>query len=157
MTIHLNIGSNIGNRMALIGRAVALLSSRFAPCGVAVSRPVESEPWGYESPNTFINAGVRIDTRRDIPPADVLAITREVELAVGAGSPHRNPDGSYCDRPIDIDIIAVDRLVVDDPTLTLPHPRAHLRDFVMNPLAELDPAAHKWLTDLAKKAGKAQP
>ena len=53
--------------------------------------------------------------------------------------PHRKPDGTYGDREVDIDIIAVDELVFASDTLTLPHPRMHLRSFVLGPLAELAP------------------
>lgn len=153
MTIHLNIGSNIGNRMALIGRAVALLCGELRPCAVRVSAPVETEPWGFDSPNTFINIGVRIKTDTGLSPTDVLAVTRRVEREVGAGCPHRNPDGSYRDRPIDIDIIAIDRLVIDTAELVIPHPRAHLRDFVLVPLARLDPATRDWIVT---RSGSAQ-
>ncbi len=137
--IHLNIGSNQGDRKAIIGRAVALIAKAFAPARLRLSSYIESEPWGYDSQNSFLNRGVMLEIDRHIDPEEVLRHAQMVESEIGKGAPHRNPDGSYCDRPIDIDIIDIDRMTYKSPTLTLPHPRAHLRSFVMQPLQELDP------------------
>lgn len=139
MRIHLNIGSNQGDRAALIERAVALLMRAMPDARVRRSAPVESEPWGFDSPNAFLNIGLMLDLPRSIDPEALLDITQAAERAISPAS-HRNPDGSYRDRLIDIDIIAVDRLRLHTPRLTLPHPRAALRPFVLTPLRELDPA-----------------
>ena len=139
MRIHINIGSNQGDCKALIGRAIALLAKEFSPAHLRLSSYVESEPWGYDSPNRFLNRGVMLDTDVEIYPEEVLRRTQAVEREVGGESPHRNADGTYCDRPIDIDIIDIDGLVYQSPTLTLPHPRARLRRFVLIPISELDP------------------
>lgn len=145
MTIHLNIGSNQGDRDALIGRAVALIVNAFVGARVTVSRTFESEPWGYESPNPFLNCGVMVEWTADVTPEGVLDIVQAIEREVGGGAPHRHADGSYADRPIDIDIIDIDGIGLSTPRLTLPHPRAALRPFVMTPLAELDPVAARRL------------
>lgn len=137
MNIHINLGSNLGDRMALIGRAVALLSARFAPCRILLDDYIETEPWGYDSQNNFLNRGILVITSLPLEPLAVLDITQGVEHLVGSGAPHRHPDGSYRDRPIDIDIIDIDGLCVDSPRLTLPHPRAALRPFVAEPMARL--------------------
>lgn len=108
---------------------------------MAVSRPVETPPWGYESPNPFINVGVRIDMPSEMAPAEVLEAVMTVQRSISPLS-HRDATGGYCDRVIDIDIIAIDDLVVDTLRLTIPHPRMHLRDFVLIPLAQLAPAWH---------------
>lgn len=139
--IHLNIGSNIGDRAALIERAVAALSERLDSDGKAEIRLapiIESEPWGFESDNRFLNLGVMIDAPSDVNPHEILNILHEVEHEI-ADYPHRNADGSYADRPIDIDLIAIDDKTVDSPTLQLPHPLMHQRDFVLRPVADLDP------------------
>lgn len=136
--IHLNIGSNLGDRRALIGRAAAMLARALAPCRMRLSSYVESEPWGFESANPFLNRGLLVETDRTVDPFDVLAATQAVERAIGHGAPHRNSDGSYCDRPIDIDIIDIDSITLSSPTLTLPHPRMHLRPFVIGPMQELE-------------------
>lgn len=139
MRIHLNIGSNQGDRRAVISRAVALIADAFPEADIAVSSAIESEPWGYDSPNPFINVGVYIINPTAVAPLDVLAATQRIERAIAADSPHRNPDGSYRDRIIDIDIIDIDRTPYSHPSLILPHPRARLRSFVLDPMRQLDP------------------
>ena len=141
MRIHLNIGSNMGHREALIAAAVDAIARALPGAAVRTAGPVESEPWGYDSAGLYLNMGVMLELPEPMEPERVLDITQAAELAVGAGAPHRNADGSYRDRPLDIDIIAIDRLRLSTPRLTLPHPRAALRPFVMGPLRELDPDA----------------
>lgn len=143
MTIHLNIGSNLGNRPALLSRAVDLLREAFPAGQVRVSEPYESEPWGFASPHPFLNIGVAISLDGEIDPEHVLDLTRGVETAISDAS-HRHSDGSYADRLIDIDIIAIDpepgrTLTYASHRLILPHPRAHLRPFVLTPLRSLCP------------------
>lgn len=137
LTAHVNIGSNIGDRLSNISTAVAAIERRLGP-GAALRRscPFVSEPWGYESANSFINVAVAFDT--SLPPLDLLDLLLDAQAEVDP-SPHRDSRGNYIDRRIDIDLIALGNLVVDTPRLTLPHPRMHLRDFVTVPLRELDP------------------
>lgn len=142
MIIQLNIGSNIGDRYAQVEQAVALLSIAF--CGVCRdvevyrSHTIESEPWGYESDNQFLNLGLMIKLPVNIPPHDVLEITRGTEHIINiAGDSHRNADGTYRDRRIDIDIIDIDGIELSTPELTLPHPHATERPFVLIPWQEL--------------------
>lgn len=140
--VHINIGSNRGHRHALIESAVAAISSAFASDGRR-SDFFDSEPWGYESEHRFLNLGLMLELDDSgLPASDfagdvlqrLLAIEREIDP-----SPHRKPDGSYADRTIDIDLIAIDDIVIKSPSLILPHPRMHLRDFVLHPLAQLAP------------------
>lgn len=137
-TAYINIGSNMGDRTALIESAVAHIEHL---CGASARRApiVESEPWGYESPNPYLNLGIAIDT--DIDPLRLLRSLRQIERSISS-KPHRNAKGEYIDRPIDIDLIAIDELTYDHPELTLPHPRMHLRRFVMEPMAFLAPNWH---------------
>lgn len=135
MHYYFNIGSNLGDKAENLRQAVTRLETTLAH-KATVSSTVESEPWGYESENTFLNIGVMIES--DIAPHDMLKITQQIERDLGSAL-HRNEDGSYCDRLVDIDIIAIDDLVIDTPELTIPHPRMHLRDFVLRPMSELAP------------------
>lgn len=146
---HLNIGSNIGDSRSLLGRAVAAVSSLSLE-GARSSSVIESEPWGFVSPNRFVNVAVEIVS--GLSPLDMLVRLQDVERTISAAS-HRNPDGSYRDRLIDIDMIFAVELPFDfsgrgdkerfirlsTPELTLPHPRAMMREFVMKPLQELHP------------------
>ena len=134
-TAYINLGSNIGDRRSTIERAVAAIE---ADLGVSARRSqwVESEPWGFDSPNRLVNLGIAGDT--DLEPIELLRRLQAVEKSIDPSS-HRAAEGRYIDRVIDIDLIAVDHLVVDTPELTLPHPRMKERPFVMGPLLELCP------------------
>lgn len=140
--IHINIGSNKGDRAALIERAVSLIAYRLDPdgeCEIRLAPMVESKPWGYESPNTYLNLGIMIVTPKPCDnPEALLDTLLEIEHDISADS-HRTADGNYADRFIDIDLIAVDDLVVDTSRLKLPHPRMSQRHFVLAPMAYLDP------------------
>lgn len=138
--IHINIGSNLGDRRRNIMRAVTALARRLAPCRIMLSSYMESRPWGFESPNAFVNLGILVEKAVPTPLEALAGIIADVEREVGGGAPHRNADGSYRDRPVDVDVIAIGDTVSDSPQLTLPHPRMHLRTFVLEPVAELDPA-----------------
>ena len=146
-TAYVNIGSNIGDSMALIGRAVAAIGRRFG--AVRASRPVVSKPWGFESSNDFVNVGVVFTT--DLPPDQLLEELLEIQDAISTTA-HRNADGTYRDRQIDIDLIALDWEIRNSPALTLPHPRMALRPFVLEPLAELWPQWRHPLTGLTASA-----
>lgn len=138
---YLNIGSNMGHRLSNIDRAVALLSATPGISDMMLSQPVTSEPWGYDSDNTFVNVGVRLDTT--LTPLQLLDATQLVERAISPAS-HRDDNGNYRDRLIDIDIIAftmddANDLVTSSPRLTIPHPLMHLREFVLIPMSQLAP------------------
>lgn len=100
---------------------------------------MQSEPWGYDSANRFLNQGLRLDLGRTMEPEQVLDTTQAVERTI-CDAPHRNPDGTYRDRLIDIDIIAIDDITLSTPRLTLPHPRMQERPFVLGPYRELQQA-----------------
>lgn len=132
MIYYLNIGSNLGNKRENLLQAITQLQTIAVNC--KVSSMIESEPWGYESNNTFVNVGVKLES--DLEPLDMLHHCQSIERKMGSQS-HRNKDGNYIDRVIDIDIILIDDLVIDTPELSVPHPHMHERDFVMHPLQEL--------------------
>lgn len=136
MTLHLNIGTNLGDRRSNLERAVAALVARFGP--VRLSPVEESEPWGFESQNRFLNVGVAVEVADDADPLRLLDIVQDAERSVDS-SLHRNADGTYRDRVVDIDMIVLGNRQVNHPRLTLPHPRMRYRTFVMRP--------YKWLED----------
>ena len=129
--------------MELIGRATARLAAEFRPKKMYLSEYVESEAWGYESANRFLNRGVLLITDMELSPEEVLDTVQAIEAATGGGHPHRNADGTYRDRPIDIDIIDIDGMEYRSPRLTLPHPRAGERAFVREPMRRLEEMAGK--------------
>lgn len=147
MICHVNIGSNIGDSLRIIRKAISLISKNIANVNsMTVSSPVSSEPWGFESQNRFVNVGVQFTTT--LSPPQLLEKLQQIEQTLGS-SPHRNPDGSYHDREIDIDIIHLGDKVIDTPELTVPHPHMAQREFVLLPLAEIDP---KWVHPILKKS-----
>lgn len=135
-TAHINIGSNIGDRIAQIEQAVAAVERRF---GHVLQRSglFESAPWGYESDNRFLNLGVNIEVG-EMSSEDVLQRLMDAQKEVDSSS-HRDSDGRYADRRIDIDLIAIDDRVESTDSLSLPHPRMHLREFVLIPMEEIWP------------------
>ena len=134
MNYYLNIGSNIGDRRDNLYRAVVALAAQTLEC--AVSSIVESEPWGFESENRFMNLGVSFNS--DIEPQEMLDRIHDIERSLGSAS-HRDADGGYIDRLVDIDIVAIDDLVIDTPTLQVPHPHLPERDFFLIPMQQLAP------------------
>lgn len=141
-TIYLNIGSNNGDRHALIEQAVAAVSEIYPGARVRRSDYIETVPWGFESEYRFLNIGVAVTVDNGDWGEEQCLQTLHKIAAVERGidaSPHRDSEGNYIDRKIDIDIIAIDDMVMDTPELTLPHPRMHLREFVLKPMAQLAP------------------
>lgn len=134
MHYFLNIGSNLGNRKLNISRAIRELEAKFGY--FETSKIMESQPWGYDSENTFANVAVMIIT--DKTPHEVLADIKEIESRLNP-TPHRDNSGNYQDRVLDIDIMAADDMVVNTPDLTIPHPHLMDRPFFLQPLAELAP------------------
>ena len=134
--VYLGLGSNLGNRRALLKRAVRLIGERVGEV-TRQSTFIETEPWGFESANKFLNAVILCET--DMTPREVLEATQQIERDMGRQktvyrtSSHR----TYTDRPIDIDILLYDDLTVDEPDLKIPHPLMEQRDFVMIPLREI--------------------
>ena len=137
------IGGNQGDRHGLIEQATVLIQQRIGAV-VAVSADYETDPWGdfgQEKPQRFLNRALLVATPL-VPHAalaEAQAIERELgrqrRPGVGGSSPHR----VYSSRPMDIDLIFWNDEVIDTPDLQIPHPRAHLRRFVLEPLAEIMP------------------
>lgn len=120
-----------------INRAVSCLAERL---GHVLSRSdvFESRPWGFDSPNWFSNIGVNVET--SLSPVEIVKILQGIERDLAPGENHRDADGNYIDRTVDLDLICLDNLVSNDPEAIVPHPRMHLREFVLMPLVELWPS-----------------
>ena len=130
---YLGLGTNVGNKRRNMITAAALLAERVGDI-LALSGFYETEPWGFESENFFLNAAVKLKT--SFSPLEVLQITQQIEKELGRTE---NSNGVYHDRIIDIDILLYGDEVLQIPELTLPHPLMHERKFVMDPLAEIAP------------------
>jgi 2-amino-4-hydroxy-6-hydroxymethyldihydropteridine diphosphokinase len=130
-TAVLSIGSNLGDRLAHLQGAVDSLRSWVR----AVSPVYETAPWGPVEQDDYLNAVVIVDDP-DAAPGDWLARAHAAEQGAG-----RTRDVRWGPRTLDVDVVAVDDVVSDDPRLTLPHPRAAQRAFVLVPWLAVDPSA----------------
>lgn len=126
-----SLGSNVGDRLAILENACDYLADVFG--GLHLSQLYETEPVGCPAGSpSYLNACVEVST--DMPPQDVLELCMRIEKELG-----RERNGVYgAPRTCDIDIIMYGELQLQSPTLTLPHPRAHEREFVLRPLCDID-------------------
>ena len=131
-TVYLSLGSNLGDRKATMRRAIGLLNERAGSVD-RQSSFIETEPWGFESTNKFLNMCVRLLTT--LSPEQLLLATKQIERELGRTQ--KSVNGQYHDRPIDIDILMYDDVHLDSDDLTLPHPQMQEREFVMKPLREI--------------------
>jgi 2-amino-4-hydroxy-6-hydroxymethyldihydropteridine diphosphokinase len=129
---YLGLGSNVGDRAAFIREAVRRLDE--TPCVTvqATSSFYETDPWGETDQAPFVNAVARVVTA--LGPHELLAEAKRVEEEAG-----RQPRRRWGPREIDIDLLLSGDLRIDTPELTVPHPHLMERQFVLVPLAELDP------------------
>ena len=142
--VYFGLGSNLGDRSANLERSIALIHERVGEV-VRRSSFIETEPWGFQSKNAFLNAVILCETT--LTPREVLKATQKIERELGKTKVHatRRKNSSlftlhsslYKDRPIDIDILLYDDLTIDEPDLKIPHPLMQQRDFVMIPLREI--------------------
>lgn len=154
-TAFLSLGSNRGNRQSLLEQATDLIRQRVGSV-VCCSPLYETAPWGTFAEGEdlpFLNMALRVET--SLSPQSLLATLQQIEKELGR---QRKTDGSqyYHSRPIDIDIILYGTTVLDTPELVLPHPRMHLRRFVLQPLCDIAPDArhplfHKTVSQLLQE------
>ncbi|MGE4286014.1 MAG: 2-amino-4-hydroxy-6-hydroxymethyldihydropteridine diphosphokinase [Phycisphaerae bacterium] len=129
--VYISLGSNLGEREGNIRKAALLLGKL---CGgkMRLSSVIETNALSNPSHPPYLNAAAAITT--SMPPEALLACAQEIEHRLG-----RERNERWGPRTIDIDIIFYGNAILDNPTLTIPHPQAHLRAFVMEPLRELAP------------------
>jgi 2-amino-4-hydroxy-6-hydroxymethyldihydropteridine diphosphokinase len=140
---YVGLGSNLGDREATIRRAVELLGERPGVEVVAVSTLRETDPVGYEDQPRFVNGAVALEV--GLSARALLDELLEVERELGRD---RSRERRWGPRTIDLDLLLYGEETVDEPGLTVPHPRLAERQFVLEPLSELDP-------DLALPDGRA--
>ncbi len=127
-TAYIGLGSNLGDRMAMLRMAIQRLETlgRIS----SVSSLYETEPVGYLEQPSFLNAVAVLDTA--LAPADLLGALLGIERDLGRARSFPNAP-----RTLDLDLLMVDDVILDTPQLILPHPRLHERAFVLVPLAEI--------------------
>jgi 2-amino-4-hydroxy-6-hydroxymethyldihydropteridine diphosphokinase len=124
---YVGLGANLGDREASIRRAAEMIGAR------RLSTIRETEPWGYADQPAFLNAAAELET--ELAARGLLDRLLEVEREL-----RRTRDGPrYGPRTIDLDLLLYGDETIDEPGLAVPHLRLHEREFVLEPLAELDP------------------
>ena len=148
-TVVLLLGGNQGDRVELLMRALSAIAKRIGTVS-QISPMFETAPWGFESDSKFLNQAVVVDT--DLSADEVLGCALEIEKELGRC--RSDMDGQrYSSRPMDIDLIFYNSAIVETPHLQLPHPRMHLRRFVLEPLSRIlpdfiHPKLHKTIKQL---------
>lgn len=135
--VYLSLGSNDGDRKAIIASAIDAISD-FAIVENIASL-IETKAWGYNSEKLYINTAIKIIT--DLSPLDLLKEINRIEYNLGRKK-RNNIDKNnqiYEDRTIDIDIIFYDNVIIDTELLNIPHPHFKERYFVLAPILEIDP------------------
>jgi 2-amino-4-hydroxy-6-hydroxymethyldihydropteridine diphosphokinase len=132
--IFLGLGSNLGDKEKNIEEAYRLIEERIGKI-VSKSAFYVTRPEGFQSENWFVNTVCEVVS--DMPIDEAFAITQTIEKQLGRTG--KSINGKYADRVIDIDMLMVDNCIIDTPELTVPHPRMHLRRFVLVPFAEIAP------------------
>jgi 2-amino-4-hydroxy-6-hydroxymethyldihydropteridine diphosphokinase len=130
--VFLGLGTNLGDRERNLGQALDKIAEVI---GIIISRSsvYETEPWGFQSSDQFLNMVIGVDT--NLKPSGLLGRLLMIESLLG-----RLRDGKqYSSRIIDIDILLYGRQKVDTISLKIPHPRMHERNFVLVPLCEIAP------------------
>ena len=144
-TTYLSLGTNLGDKEHNLVSAITEIGRRIGPVR-AQSAFLATEPWGFESENTFLNAAIRVET--ELSPHALLKVTQQIERDMGRtqkstvncqlSTGNCQPSTvTYHDRIIDIDILLYDDLHITTPKLTIPHPLMYERDFVLIPLKEI--------------------
>ena len=131
-TAYVGLGANLGEREITLRRALELLGERVEVTAVSSFR--DTEPVGYTDQPRFLNAAARVET--ELTPRELLDLLLAVERELGRvreGAPRFGP------RTVDLDLLLYGAETIDEPGLTVPHPRLHERRFALEPLAELDP------------------
>lgn len=145
---YLGLGTNLGNKRENLNRAIKHINERI---GRVISRSsfYDTAPWGFQSENRFLNAIVKVET--SLTPEQLLAITQTLEKE--AGRTRKTDSQGYSDRPIDIDILFFNDVILKQDMLEIPHPQIQKRDFVLLPLVEIapdlrHPVLHKTMREL---------
>ncbi len=130
--VFLSLGTNLGDRLHALDMALHTMPSAAELTILAKSRVYETPPWGYEDQPAFLNMVVKAESVQ--APQVLLTHLKMVETDLG-----RLPSFHWGPRAIDIDILFYDNVILDTPTLVIPHPRIQERAFVLVPLGEIAP------------------
>jgi len=132
--VYLGLGTNLGDKENNLNLAMDEIRKRVGEI-TSLSAFYTTEPWGFDSLNSFLNAVCKVNTA--LSPSETLSVTQAIEKDLGRLK--KSVGGQYSDRLIDIDILLYDDLVLNTSDLVIPHPLMHQRTFVMEPVTEIAP------------------
>ncbi len=132
--MYISYGTNLGDKKAIIQQAFDSINNLPSTDITEYSSFYSSDAWGYSSENSFINGVIKIST--DLAVFPLLVALQRIEKSIGR---NEKSTTEYADRLIDLDILSYDSLVISTPALTIPHEWMHVRNFVLEPLAEIAP------------------
>jgi 2-amino-4-hydroxy-6-hydroxymethyldihydropteridine diphosphokinase len=127
---YLLLGSNLGDSLKTLEKAVRMLGNA-AGNPVAISPVYETEPWGNVSGGNFYNCVIELETTQS--PAHLMKLLLDIERQLGRTRTQDQPEP----RTIDIDLLLWEDSIIEEPGLQVPHPRMHLRNFVLAPMVDL--------------------
>ena len=130
--VYLLLGGNLGERFSLITKAKYLINEQIGEV-IKESSLYETEPWGFEASQSFLNQVIKVNT--DLQAQSILKICLEIESELGR---ERNST-QYSSRTMDIDILFYNDDIINANDLVIPHPRLHERRFTLEPLSEIIP------------------
>lgn len=130
--VYFGLGSNLGDKEANLNLAIKQIEKQIGEV-FSISAFYITDPVGFESDNTFLNAVCVAKTNLSVE--EVLFTSKTIEKAIGRLK--KSVNRQYSDRIIDIDILFYDDLILETEDLTIPHPYLHTRDFVLTPLKEI--------------------
>ena len=131
--VFIGLGGNIGNVQETFVKVIAIVEEKIGSV-INQSSLYKTAPWGFKDQNDFLNKVICVNT--NLSPTDVLKNLLTIELMMGR---NRNANNKNAPRTIDLDILFYDDKIIADDNLVVPHPRLHLRNFVLGPLAEIEP------------------
>lgn len=131
--VFISLGSNMGDRLRQLSLAVKAIGQHCGPV-VKASSVYETEPWGFDAALSFFNQVISIEPILDAPA--LMECLLEIEQQLGR---KRAPGDAYTSRLIDLDLLYFRNQVIETEKLIVPHPRLHLRRFVLVPLTEISP------------------
>jgi len=132
-TVFLSLGSNLENKHSNLSKAINEIDKKIGHVSER-SGIYETESWGFESENDFLNCVIKVNT--DLEPTQLIKQCLEIEKNMGR---ERKENGNYESRIIDIDILFYDNWIVSEDKLQIPHPHLHKRRFILEPLNEIAP------------------
>lgn len=149
--VYFSLGSNMGNRAGFLRFALQELERSLSL--VSISSIYETQAWGYEDAKSYLNMAAWY--RTDFSAQHLRKLTFDIETAAGRKAKFKNEESDYQARTLDIDILFIDKSIIEENELVIPHPRLHLRNFVLVPLAEINenlvhPVFNKTIEQLLK-------